>query len=95
MYPYLFPYTFLLSIFVRLCFGHIDCAIILSNLFSITVEFLLYKILHKMKGKKNAVFGMIISGKSVFNNSMLVFIKFNCSKLPFIISDNYLYKYYS
>ena len=62
MYPYLFPYTFLLSIFVRLCFGHIDCAIILSNLFfDYCGIFLLYKILHKMKGKKNAVFGMIIS----------------------------------
>lgn len=62
MYPYLFPYTFLLSIFVRLCFGHIDCAIILSNLFfDYCGIFLLYKILHKMKGKKNAVFGMLIS----------------------------------
>lgn len=62
MYPYLFPYTFLLSIFVRLCFGHIDCAIILSNLlFDYIGIFLLYKILHKMKGKKSAVFGMLVS----------------------------------
>lgn len=60
MFPYLFPYTFLLSIFVRLCFGHIDCAIILSNLlFDYGGIFLLYKILHKMKGK--GVQGMLVS----------------------------------
>lgn len=62
MYPYLFSYTFLLSIFVKIFFGNINCAIAISNLFfDYAGIFLLYRLLEKIKGKNSARLGIIIA----------------------------------
>ena len=55
MFPYLYPYTYMLSIFVRITFGNIKMAIILSNIiYDYTGIFLVYKILKMIKGRPSS-----------------------------------------
>ena len=68
MFPYLYPYTYMLSIFVRITFGNIKMAIILSNIiFDYTGIFLVYKILKMIKGKNSAMLGMLLAIMNPFS----------------------------
>lgn len=64
MFPYLFPYTLFLSLFVRLCFGQLTAAICLSNLIlDYGCVLLTYKALKKLNvgGGRIASIGTILT----------------------------------
>ena len=50
MFPYLFPYTYILSLFTRITFNNINIAIVLSNvIFDCISILLIYKIIKTIK----------------------------------------------